>query len=505
MNWTGDNKKLTYSAIYSLFILGNLLLGVQLWAVDLYAFVFGLLIINKLQWESKSELLYNFVLLFAIMDFTFNLPVGHFNVYYLHIALFILTVSMFIEFMRRRKTWSLKSLAQNRYLLFLSIFILYMILSLLWVTHLKAALKYMVDYAIMICFALAVYRYNPNLAKLKQTVKFLFFLTVPALFMGLLEILDIRMPVRNIFIDEGWYAKGPYYLKTIPTVFWYNPNNFGTFLVLAMSFILAGIAFAKERKIRWGLGILQVAILINIIFSTSRTAYITMLVTMLGFLIYFSVTREKEKRKRAFAWVLVTLVVFYSLSFVPQLDVYFGKFNNTEFLNKLSFHGSYHPTPIVAYGDQGSTSERYTILVDVVKGVLLKGHPEGFGVANTPFYIGSKENTFGITNVHSLWFEILGDFGVGIFLYWIFIYLSLLWALLKRCRLSRTRAPYSFMSFLYLGLLAALAGFILTSFAPSSVINFTEMWLLLSLAVLVVNKGEKFLAEDKGEIFERSL
>lgn len=497
---SGNDKRsniIIYNSIYLLFILGNLLLNIQLWALDLYALVLGWVIINRLQWENKAELLYYFVLLLAIMDFSFNLPLGHYNIYYLHIALFILTLGMLWELYQKRGTWRLKSLTQNRYLLFLTIFVVYMLLSLLWVVNLKAAIIYLIDYAIMICFALAVYRFNPNLAKLKQTLKFLLYCTVPVLLMGLLEVINIRMPVRNIFSDSGWYAKGPYYLHTIPTVFWYNPNNLGAFLIMAMSFILGAIAYTRDKKIRWGFGILQVAALLNVIFSTSRTAYITMLITLFGFLVYLTVTKEKDKRKRLFFWVVVTLVIFYSLSFVPQLDVYYGKFNNTALLNKLSFHASYHPTPIVAFGDEGSTSERFTILVDVIQGVFLQGHPQGFGVANSPIYIGTIGNTHGITNIHALWFEILGDFGIGIFLYFIYIYLRLLWDLVKMYRLSRAQTPYGFMSYLSLSLVATLAGFILTSFAPSSVINFTQMWLLLSLSIVVANKQKAMLAEEK--------
>ncbi|MHB1653260.1 MAG: O-antigen ligase family protein [Desulfitobacteriaceae bacterium] len=491
------NKKLVYNLLYGVFILGNLALNIHLIVLDLYALLLGLVIINKLRWESKSELLYYFVLLFSIMDFAFNLPLlGRYNIYYLHLALFILTLSMLREFLRLRERWHFKQLAQNKYLLFLTIFSVYMLVSFLWVVSYKTSIKYLIDYVMMICFALAVYRFNPNLAKLKQTLQFLFYCTVPALALGLVEITGVRMPVRNIFSDSGWYVKGPHYLQTIPTVFFYNPNNFGAFLIMVMSFSLTALAYAQKKQIRWGLLVLQLALLLNVIFSTSRTAYITMILTLWGFIIYFVVTKEKEKRQRVLKATILTLMIFYTLSVVPQLDVYYGKFNNTAFLNKLSLHAEYHPTPTFGYGEEGSTSERFTIMVDVVKGVVLKGHPQGFGIASTPFYIASKGNTHGITNVHSLWFEILGDFGIGIFVYFIYTYLSLLWDLLKLYGVSKQQNPYGFVSYLSLSLIAALGGFILTSFAPSSVINFSQMWLILSLGILVVNKRKKLLAEE---------
>lgn len=492
-----SRNKIIFSLLYLVFILGNLALDVNLIVLDLYALLLGLVAINFLQWDSKSELLYYGVLLFSVMDFSFNLPLmGRFNIYYLHIALFILTLSMLWELFQQRHRWKIKQLNQNRYLLFLTIFVVYMMLSFLWVRSYKEGIKLFIDYGIMICFSLSVYRFNPSMVKLKQTLKFLFYCLIPVLILGLIEITGVRMPIRNIFSDSGWYLKGPYYLQTIPSVFFYNPNNFGTYLIMVMSFVLAAISYSRRKAIRWGFIVIQVGALLNVIFSTSRTAYITMLLTLIGYVIYFIATREKEKRKRVILAAVITLIIFYTLSFVPQFDVYYGKFNNTALLNKLSFHGEYHPTKTFAYGEEGSTSERFTIIVDVINGVVLKGHPQGFGIASTPFYIKAEGNTHGISNVHSLWFEILGDFGIGIFVYFIYIYLNILWNLLKVYKESNQKHPYGFLSYVSLSLIAALGGFILTSFAPSSVINFSHMWLILSLGILVVNKQKRLLAED---------
>jgi hypothetical protein len=87
------NKRMLINLFYVLFILGNLLIEPSLVVVDAYALGIGLIIINHIRWENGKELLYHLVLLFSVMDFAFNLPVkGRFNIYYLHIALFILVV-----------------------------------------------------------------------------------------------------------------------------------------------------------------------------------------------------------------------------------------------------------------------------------------------------------------------------------------------------------------------------------------------------------------------------
>ncbi|WP_167998849.1 O-antigen ligase family protein [Desulfitobacterium metallireducens] len=485
--------------IYVLFILGNLLVDPSLVVVDAYALGIGLIIINHIRWEGGQELLYHFVLLFSVMDFTFNLPLlGRFNIYYLHIALFVLVVWLMVSFLKKRPNLSPKQLTQNRYLLFLSIFIVYMVISLVWSEAKGAAVKQMINYGIMICFMLVVFIFNPNQEKLRETLKVLAYTLGSVLVIGTIEMTGNRiMPVRNIFSDTGWYDKGIDYLKTIPEVFFYNPNNYGVYLIMAMCFIVSFIVYNRNKKTTALFWLLQLGALMNLIFCTSRTAYIAMLVTLGGFMVLFLLTREWRKFRKALAVGLLTIILFYGLSITPELDVYYGKFNDTPIINMLSLNKNKKIQPIAEFGGEGSTSERMTTMIDITKGVVLEGHPQGFGVNNTGGYLKKLGNTHGIVNPHSLWFEVLGDFGIGIFLYFIFIYLNLLWDLLKVYRESLKSAPSGITSYTTLSLIAALGGFILTAFAPSSVISFPQMWLLFGLAATIIIRRKTFLENVK--------
>ncbi|WP_434511183.1 O-antigen ligase family protein [Desulfitobacterium sp. AusDCA] len=481
--------------IYVLFILGNLLLTPSLFVLDAYALIMGLIIINHIRWENGQELLYYFVLLFSVMDFTFNLPLfGRLNIYYLHIALFILIVWMLVSFLKKKPNLNPKQLTQNKYLLFLSIFIAYMVISLIWAESKGMAIKYMINYAIMICFMLVVFKFNSNQQKLKETLKILAYTLLPILIIGAIEMTGFRiMPVRNVFSDLGWYVKGPEYLKTIPEVFFYNPNNYGVYLIMAMTFILPFIVYNKNKGLNALFWLMQLGALLNLIFSTSRTAYIVMLLTMVGFMLFFFLMREREKFRKAVAVAMATIIVFYGLSFMPDLTLYYGKFNDTPLVNKLSLMAKKTVQPIAEFEEEGSTSERMTIIIDITKGVITQGHIQGFGVNNTGVYLKKVGNTHGIVNPHSLWFEILGDFGIGIFLYLIFIYLNLLWDLIKVYKESLKTNPYGLTSYTAMSLIAALGGFILTAFAPSSVISFPQMWLLYGLSAAIILRRKTFL------------
>jgi teichuronic acid biosynthesis protein TuaE len=496
-------EKKTWNVLFTLFILANVVLSPNLIVLNAYAFAIGLHIINRIHWETPTELLYYFVLLFSVMDFAFNLPImGRLNIYYLHISLFILTLIMFVSFLKKRPSLSIKRLASNRYLLFLSIFIGYMVLSLIWAEARGMAIKYMINYAIMICYMLAVYTFNPTKEKMLETLKVLFWAILPILIIGLFEVAKIRMPIRNVYLDNGWYVKGPEYLQTIPTTFFYNPNNFGVFLLMFMCFVVPFIAYNRDKgknTVFWGM---QFLALMNLIFSTSRTGYIVMLMTMVGFILFFYFTKEREKFRKATAVALSTIVLFYALSFLPTMQVYYAKFNDTPILSRLSFHGTPNTGPLVQFGEEGSTNDRWTMMVDITNGVFLEGHIQGFGVNNTAYYLGKVGNAHGLVNPHSLWFEILGDFGIVILLYLIFIYLSMLWDLLKIYLEARKKAIYGLTSYLCLSLIAALGGFILTSFAPSSVISFPQMWLLYGLAAAVILRRKVFLEGSKDETIE---
>ncbi len=65
-------------------------------------------------------------------------------------------------------------------------------------------------------------------------------------------------------------------------------------------------------------------------------------------------------------------------------------------------------------------------MYDVVHGVISEKHYLGFGAGNIEKYVEKMNNTFGVLNVHSFWVEMLGDFGIAIFLYIIYIYISMI-------------------------------------------------------------------------------
>ncbi len=85
---------------------------------------------------------------------------------------------------------------------------------------------------------------------------------------------------------------------------------------------------------------------------------------------------------------------------------YYGKFSTSKFFNFKKQDTAIEQPPI-AIGKKGSDNQRITLMYDVVHGVFYEKHYFGFGPGNIEKHVEKMNNTFGVFNVHSLWFEIL--------------------------------------------------------------------------------------------------
>ncbi len=121
-------------------------------------------------------------------------------------------------------------------------------------------------------------------------------------------------------------------------------------------------------------------------------------------------------------------------------------------------------------------------MYDVVHGVFYEKHYFGFGPGNIEKHVEKMNNTFGVFNVHSLWFEILGNFGILFFLYYTYIYLHII---IKNLVLhSRERQSQNPKLLLFACL---MFGLIFLSFAPSSIMWYTPFWIVIGLSINSIN------------------
>jgi teichuronic acid biosynthesis protein TuaE len=437
--------------------------------------------------DTTKETIYFSTLLLAVINFSMVIPItSRYSIYYFYVTLFIYVVGYLIYFFKNRENINIKSITKNKYALFLAIFFGYMIITTFISADKKLAVKYIYNCAIMASLLLMIFIENNSISKLKKTFRFLLYVDAGILFTGILQISGLSCGLRNHF--EEWDPESMQqiaYVKHIPVTFFYNPNNYAVFLVLGMTALIIAFLYTNNKKLKLTYTILYFISQVNLIFTRSRTAWGSVfLVIFFCIGVYILKLRgNKANIKKLMAIFTLTLAVFWFLSTIPSMEPFYGKLAS---LNIFHFGGGpAQQTPLIL-GKKGSDNERYTLMYDVLHGVFYDKNVLGFGPGNIEKYVEKMGNTFGVLNVHSLWLEILGDFGVAFFLYFVFIYLKII--LNDISAYSKVEEGYRQYNLIGASLCFAL---IFLTFAPSSVMWYPPFWMSLSIGVRMATINDK--------------
>jgi teichuronic acid biosynthesis protein TuaE len=473
-----NNKLKIIFVVIELCLILNLILIPKFVVVYVFTGIFIFLIYKYFALDGMGFLYFS-TLLFSLEYLSLYMPLGKkYSIYYFYISLFIYMVIYGIKILKNKKAFFNKNNFKNKYSIFFLVFATYSVFSISIAAHKLTALKAVVVYGIMFCFMLMLITENKNKDKLRKTIKLLEYIFIGILALGTLEIFGIRYGLRNHFIDYGISFSDFPYAKRIPVVFFYNPNNYAVFLVLAMIIIFCALIVTDNRKRKIYLGTLYFISQLQLIFTTSRTAWISLIFIIIFTYLFLVLFRIKGHRTSALKLGIVTLGIFTIGSFIPFMAPYYGKFITIVYqLRGHLFSNGGKAQPLVSVGEGGSVNNRYTILYDVFRGVFINKHYFGFGAGNTLYYIQDVHNTLGVSDIHSLVFEILGDFGIPMLAYTAYIYLGMIVDLLKNViKEDLMKSKFSLM----FGL--CTLGFIFLSFGPSTVITFIPFWLLLGLS-----------------------
>jgi teichuronic acid biosynthesis protein TuaE len=473
------NKTMVIFTASLLLVLVNIILFPKLFFIHIFV-IFYLFVIYKRIASNTREYLYLTTVLFALVSTNLVLPIGsRYAVYYFYISLFAYILNIF--YVIKKNKILLKVNIKNKYFIFICIFLVYIIFSIFLAADKKIAIKSTINYLVMISFILMMIVENKKYQTLKRSFSFFTWIYTGIVLLGLLEVFGIKYGARNHYFDLGIFVEQYPFLKRVPEVFFYNPNNYAVLLILGMTAIFINRIFSDKNENKWLYNILFFISQINLIFTTSRTAWITIFIVYVVAFIFFLFKKNSKLANKSVKFGFVTLLIFVIFSFIPSMTPYYGKFNSTPILKKLNLYNVGKPTEnnnvLVKVGDEGSINERFTLIFDVVDGVITNKHYLGFGVGNIGNYIQSKDNTYGIYNVHNFWFEILGDFGIVIFLYVIYIYLNLIFDLIRKSKKYNNELKrYSYM------MAFGLVAFIFLAFGPSSVITFEPFWVLIGIS-----------------------
>lgn len=254
----------------------------------------------------------------------------------------------------------------------------------------------------------------------------------------------------------------------LATGFSYNPNDFSAMLtcLYPIVFICGKTAF------KW-LGTLGV-IAVNLV----NDATICNIAIIVSLLLYYvtnsSVPRGRLVLRRivlTVAIVLIILFFLYGQSYLVKRD---------DFLGTIARHLFY------AQRGTGSLYNRVVIYRDSIN-AWSQGGFFGFGPASFTNYFTVWGSESGLVNPHSLWIEILFQYGIII----IILYIGFLINLMIKSRRIYLNRAYSRNSKYYIMIVLVILTYMIVAFAPSAFLSYPYQWLLVAFCCMILDvKGK---------------
>jgi teichuronic acid biosynthesis protein TuaE len=358
------------------------------------------------------------------------------------------------------------------FLLFLSLWVVWSLLSLLWAADRVAGIRYSIFLLMMASLAGATVLAISNPRALRTALALLSIVLGVSLAIALLEIsTDFRLPTSGLVGLPERY-------QWAVTSFFYNQNDFATYVALWMP-ILAAVPFFFRRT-----SILALAFLASLIsalcllYTGSRTNLLALALMAPTLLVVLAL--KKGVGSRGWQWA-VGVALLCAVAGVLYLGTT-GKLPIAPLPWVGVQHWRFDTLGAEIEVGEGSGGTRI-MLVEGGLAAIRDSHLLGLGPGNAEHYLQQRPGLENVYNLHNWWLELLVNGGVPVFLGYLAFYAALLWNLFR----VAVRNTDKLLSFAATGLLTALVGFTFGALSPSSAIHFTPMWIHFGLALAVIN------------------
>lgn len=301
-----------------------------------------------------------------------------------------------------------------------------------------------------------------------RAIRFLKILAATFAVIGMISVLEIvfgiRLPTSRLAGRE---------LATGATSVFGNENNFATYLTISLPYLLVLPMVFRDVRLRvLGFGGAGAALL-ALLFTGSKANLLAAAIVLVTLLAYFGTDRRQRGRAVAAAAISALAVLLV----VPAIQGSGVVRLPERMVAKFDF--SLLQAQVAA--GQGSGAVRSNLLED---GLRLIRDSGGFGVGagNADVKVRSLQDFPGVANMHNWWLEVgvnLGLVGLGLYaLFYAYLFT-------RQLRIAR-RAPDPLVRYLALAGAASLAGFVMGSLGPSTVIHFAPMWIMFGLGMLTI-------------------
>lgn len=395
-----------------------------------------------------------------------SIPIGSIYLFPFRLLLPVQILLILLRIASQQGRLRIPPIHVKRFLQFLIFWLIYATFSLIWALDKQSAvlnITFLLT-GILVVF-LCVY-YLEDWGHLKTLYNLWLFVFALMVAIGVWELatgdhLWVSSSLREDSVASGY--------GFMPTGVFYNPNDYATYLSLSIPFVIVLIKYGNRFRWRIVSGILLVFALYVMVYTRSRSNFIAVLLGFLFWLLFFENLRGKVKT----IVVAASLVCVMLLVFPALLSDMLGSVGIiTKFSDML---------PEMTEGEGGA---RLNLFLNVPL-FLIRNLGLGVGAGNVEYYMEhfSVYNTYGITNVHNWWVEILANYGIIVFVGYVVFYLGLLLNLYRLYHKLTTSAE----KMLCEGILMGLVGFSIGSFSSSSNMALIPQWIFFGFALALLN------------------
>ncbi|WP_165875790.1 O-antigen ligase family protein [Hazenella coriacea] len=380
------------------------------------------------------------------------------------------------------------------YLTFFLCWLLYGIGSLTWSISLFHGVRYLFLLGTMLLFTsffpLLIHR-ERVLWRTFKVLLWTFFVVV--LWGGIESITLIHLPSSRAFGTDA---------ATVTSVFT-NQNDLATCITLALPFLITSLWMVQMNRLTKGFVYMVVVMALYVLIATgSRSNTLFALPLSLAVLIAclpFAVPKDQLTLKNISKGMIAAIVAGLIVSTMSAL--FLTEEARQTAKTKLGstfnlFSDIQKGTWDVEEGEEGiirgetgesGTVRKYLILNGLQ--FLQQSHYLGVGPGNIEPLMKDAPKVNKV-NMHNWWIEILVNFGVIIFFFYMALYVLLLWKCWKIMRLRELQPRNPRIRWSAYSVLASMIGYFFGAIAPSTAIHFTPMWVVygLGLSVLLLGK-----------------
>ncbi|WP_124728434.1 O-antigen ligase family protein [Staphylospora marina] len=364
------------------------------------------------------------------------------------------------------------------------------VLSLTWAADTAAAVRYTVFLGMMLGYALCFVLFVRSTRRLKHAAAVLLVATGCLVFYGFFEsITRYHLPVSR-YRDTAAPAV---------TSFFTNQNDFATALTLALPFLITALCLLRPgRLLRWFLYVLLVLSLYGILATASRiNTFFVLPVVVFAWLATLRRVLEPETIRRHLVRGTVTaLLIVLAAGTLSGTLLHQGGRDKLASVLGIFLDLSSGPMDLDEL-DAGVQEGEGTggRSITVRKYLLLYGfrflHQSGYfgvGAGNVEHYMQGQKG-IDKTNIHNWWAEVLVNYGVVVFVFWMIFYASLWIRLWRLASLRRSPDTPPLVRWAALSCVLSLTGYVFGGMAPSTAIHFTPMWTVIGLGLAVLALG----------------